>query len=64
MFDDGSGYGYGEMQIDDIGWKTGSMIEVRYGVYVVYDIGKRYENRVYANRVKLVSPSSRCEEQI
>ena len=54
VLDDGTGYGYGEIQIDDINWEIGSVIEVSFGVYEKYDDDREYENKVYAYRVELV----------
>ena len=58
VIDDGSCYGYGEIQTSDIEWPAGSIIEVGFGVYEKYDANRGYENKVYAYRVELV-PSDR-----
>ena len=53
VIDDGSSYGYGEIQTSDIEWPVGSIIEVGFGVYEKYDANRGYENNVYAYRVEL-----------
>lgn len=58
VIDDGSSYGYGEIQTSDIEWPAGSIIEIGFGVYEKYDANRGYENKVYAYRVELV-PSDR-----
>ena len=54
VLDDGTSYGYGDIQTDDINWEIGSVVEVSFGVYEKYDADKEYENKVYAYRVELV----------
>lgn len=58
VIDDGSSYGYGEIQTSDIEWPAGSIIEIGFGVYEKYDANRGYENKVYAYHVELV-PSDR-----
>lgn len=53
VIDDGSCYGYGEIQTSDIEWPAGSIIEVGFGVYEKYDANRGYENKVYAYHVEL-----------
>ena len=53
VIDDGSSYGYGEIQTSDIEWPVGSIIEVGFGVYEKYDANRGYENKVYAYHVEL-----------
>ena len=55
VIDDGSSYGYGEIQTSDIEWPVGSIVEVSFGVYEKYDANREYENKVYAYRVELAS---------
>lgn len=55
ILDDGTSYGYGEIQIDDIGWPVGSIIDIGFGVYEEYAEEKQYENKVYAYHVELSS---------
>lgn len=55
ILDDGTSYGYGEIQIDDIGWSVGSIIDIGFGVYEEYAEEKQYENKVYAYHVELSS---------
>ena len=53
--DDGSCYGYGEIQTSDIGWPVGSIIEVGFGAREKYDENRGYDNKVYAYHIELVS---------
>lgn len=53
VIDDGSSYGYGEIQTSDIEWPAGSIIEVGFGVYEKYDANRGYENKVFAYHVEL-----------
>lgn len=55
VLDDGTSYGYGEIQIADIGWDVGTVIDVGFGVYEEYAEEKEYENKVYAYHVELSS---------
>lgn len=52
----GAGYSYGEIQTGDIGWESGDVIEVSFGVYERYDPGRGYDNKVYAYRAEAVTP--------
>ncbi len=52
VLDDGSSYGYGEIQIDDVEWSSGTIIDIGFGVYEKYEAEKEYENKVYAYHVK------------
>ncbi len=54
VIDDGRSYGYGEIQMSDVEWPVGSIIEVSFGVYEKYGADRGYENKVYAYRVELV----------
>ena len=53
ILEDGTSYGYGEIQIDDIGWDEGTIIDVGFGVYEEYSAKKEYDNKVYAYHVEL-----------
>lgn len=55
ILDNGTSYGYGEIQIDDIGWDVGTVIDVGFGVYEEYAEKKEYGNKVYAYHVELSS---------
>lgn len=58
VFDDGTSYGYGTIQIEDIGWAVGSTIDIGFGVYEEYDAEKGYDNKVYAYHVELNQSST------